>query len=352
MNSDLNFEILKLESNRKQLAEKITDLHFSNHPELEKRYGEKGRLHCYEDALYHINYLIESLRVESPDMFEHYLEWSYQMLIARDIPKEDLLHNLEYFLAAIDHILPNSDLSISKEYINRGQYYLKNLRPKKKHHLTPENPLYQEAKEYLNLLLNNKRRQAGELIDELVKQNVSVSDIYEHIFQATQYEIGVLWQRNEISVAHEHYCTAATQLIMSRLYPLIFSNQKKGHRMVACSVSNELHEIGIRMIADFFEMDGWDTYYMGSNMPDNHLIQAIQENRANLLAISVTLPIHLKKVTQLIKTIRNMPDMEGLTIMAGGYPFSIIPNLDQKVGADATALNARNAIQTANQLVR
>lgn len=46
-----------------------------------------------------------------------------------------------------------------------------------------------------------------------------------------------------------------------------------------------------------------------------------------------------------------MPDMHELMIMAGGYPFSIIPNLEQKIGADATAQNARIAIQTANQLV-
>ncbi|MEX0724283.1 MAG: cobalamin-dependent protein [Gracilimonas sp.] len=351
MNSDLNFEILQLESNREKLAEEITELHFKNNPELEKRYGDKGRDYCYEDALYHLNYLIESLRVESTEMFNHYLEWAYHMLKARDIPKKDLVHNLEYMEQAFKQVFKNADMSLSLTYVQAGKKHLQDLKPVKKYHLKPENLLYNEAKEYLDLLLDSKRQQAAELIDELVKKDVPVKDIYEHIFQATQYEIGALWQRNEITVAHEHYCTAATQLIMSRLYPLVFSNQKKGSRMVACSVSNELHEIGIRMIADFFEMDGWDTYYMGSNMPDNHLIQSIKENRANLLAISVTLPIHIKKVTSLIEQIRNMPDMDHVKIMAGGYPFSIIPDLQSRIGADATAMNARLAIETANQLV-
>jgi len=351
MNSDLKFEILQLESNREKLAEEITDLHFKSNPGLETRYGEKGRDYCYEDALYHLNYLIESLRVESPDMFNHYLEWAWHMLKARDIPKEDLLHNLDYMQETIKQVLENADMEISIKYIRNGKHYLANLKPADKHHLNPGQPLYEEANEYLDLLLDSKRQQAGELIDELVKRDVPVKDIYEHIFQATQYEVGALWQRNEITVAHEHYCTAATQLIMSRLYPLIFSTPKKGHRMVACSVSSELHEIGIRMVADFFEMDGWDTYYMGSNMPDNHLIQSIKEHRAQLLAISVTLPIHIQKVTSLIEKIRNMPDMDDLKIMAGGYPFSIIPDLQNRMGADATAPNARKAIETANQLV-
>ena len=38
-------------------------------------------------------------------------------------------------------------------------------------------------------------------------------------FEPVQHEIGRLWQINHISVAHEHYCTSVTQMIMSELYP-------------------------------------------------------------------------------------------------------------------------------------
>ncbi|MDZ7689585.1 MAG: cobalamin-dependent protein [Balneolaceae bacterium] len=237
------------------------------------------------------------------------------------------------------------------DYLESGQTHLDNLEPQHQSYLRPENPLHEEAREYLSLLLNGRRQEAAELIDKLVEREVPISDIYEHIFQATQYEVGVLWQRNEITVAHEHYCTAATQLIMSRLYPLVFSGQKKDARLVACSVSEELHEIGIRMVSDFFEMDGWDTYYMGSNMPDRHLLQSIREHEADLLAISVTLPLHIGKVEQLIQDIRSKSEFDHLKIMAGGYPFTIIEDLEKRIGADATARTARQAVQKANTMV-
>ena len=35
-------------------------------------------------------------------------------------------------------------------------------------------------------------------------------------------------QTARISVAQEHYCTASAQLIMSQLYPRIFSTRKNG----------------------------------------------------------------------------------------------------------------------------
>ena len=42
--------------------------------------------------------------------------------------------------------------------------------------------------------------------------------------------------------------------------------------MVATCIGGELHEIGIRMVADFFEMEGWDTYYLGANTPADAVV--------------------------------------------------------------------------------
>ena len=74
---------------------------------------------------------------------------------------------------------------------------------------------------------------------------------------------------NLLSVAQEHYCTAATQLVMSQLYPRIFSTERRGRTLVAARVADDLHEIGLRMVADFFEMEGWDTFYVGATFVVN-----------------------------------------------------------------------------------
>jgi hypothetical protein len=36
---------------------------------------------------------------------------------------------------------------------------------------------------------------------------------------------------------------------------------------VAACVSGELHEIGVRMLCDLLEMEGWNTIYLGANVP-------------------------------------------------------------------------------------
>ncbi|MDZ7755428.1 B12-binding domain-containing protein [Rhodohalobacter sp.] len=351
MNNPKELFIRKLQSKKDELAVKITELHFKHHPELDKKYGEQGREKCREDAVYHLNYLIEALQIDSPELFHHYLEWAYNMLEARNIPIDDLVENIRYIRDVISGEFSADEAKMAISFLESGAEHLEKLEPEKESFLLPDQPLSNEALQYLNFLLSGNRDQAAQIIDQLVEKGTPVVDIYEHIFQATQYEVGALWQRNEITVAHEHYCTAATQLIMSRLYPQIFSGEKNGLKLIACSVASELHEIGIRMVSDFFEMDGWDTYYMGSNMPEAHLLESLREHDANLLAISVTLPIHISRVESIIRNVRDLPEFKDLKIMAGGYPFGIVPNLTEKVGADATAINARQAISKANAMV-
>jgi methanogenic corrinoid protein MtbC1 len=86
-------------------------------------------------------------------------------------------------------------------------------------------------------------------------------------------------------------------------------------------------------------------------MPDNHLITSIKENDPDVLAISVTIPLHISKAKKLIGKLREDPELEGLKIIVGGYPFKIVPDLWKKIGADASPGSATDAIETANKLI-
>ncbi|MDP1792909.1 MAG: cobalamin-dependent protein, partial [Acidimicrobiales bacterium] len=200
-------------------------------------------------------------------------------------------------------------------------------------------------------LLRGDRPTASRLVLEAVAAGTPVRDVYLHVFQPSQYEIGRLWQTNRISVAQEHYCTAATQLVMSQLYEHVFSTVKNGRTMVATSVEGNLHELGIRMVADFFEMDGWDTYYLGANTPHDAVIAGVIERGAEVLAVSATLPTQVDSVHELIGAVRDEPACQDVRILVGGNPFSRDPELWRHVGANGSAVSALGAISLALELV-
>jgi methanogenic corrinoid protein MtbC1 len=209
-------------------------------------------------------------------------------------------------------------------------------------------PLAGEAKLFLDCLLRIDKDGASQIITKTIERGTNIKDIYISLFQASQYEIGRLWETNKINVAQEHYCTAVTQVIMSQLYPTIFKHKKNGRRLVATCVNGELHEMGIRMVADIFEIEGWDTYYLGANTPIKSILESLSQFKAQLICISAT--INVNGVSELIAEIRKSADAAGIKILVGGRLFNTAPELWRKIGADGYAKDALEAVSIANQM--
>ena len=339
-------------THRDALAEAIIDRQYTVQPELGVRYGEQGRVKCVQDARYHLDYLAQAIEVGSPTLFTAYIGWAKVMLAGRGIPPEDLALHLESMREVLAEALPNDAMQdVVRETIRIGLGQLAQLPSTLPTCIAAQEPLAALTRDYLGALLRGERQRASRLILAAVNKGVRVKDIYLQVFQRAQHEIGRLWQMNQLTVAQEHYCTAATQLIMAQLYPSIFATPKIERRLVATCVNGELHEIGVRMVADLFEMDGWDTFYLGANMPAGSIIQMIAQQQAHVLGISATITTNVGAVASLIGAVRASEVGRHTKILVGGSPFNTDPNLWHTVGADAYASDAEQAIAAAHGLL-
>lgn len=342
----------KLNEQREQIAAKITQRHYELHPELIERYGAIGRKRCTEDANFHLAYLSEAIESESAKLFDDYIAWAKVMLAGRGIPAEDLANNLSIIRDLLVEELPLELQNLPVTYINGTLTQLLVQPDKLPSYLGSDKPLSELAEKFIYALLRGERQVASKLILAAVEAGISIKKIYLNVFQRSQYEIGRLWQMNQISVAEEHYCTAATQSIMSQLYPYVFAGERNGLTMVSTCVAGDLHEIGVRMVSDFFEMGGWDTFYLGANTPTLSILKILGDRQADLLAISATISFHVRSVADLIKMVRSHSEFEHVKIMVGGYPFNIDKSLWQKIDADGCAHNADDAIEIGNRLMQ
>ncbi|HWQ21051.1 MAG TPA: cobalamin-dependent protein [Methanotrichaceae archaeon] len=336
---------------RRSLAESIVSRQYELQPELWNRFGEAGWHKSVRDAEYHLSYLAEALSASDPLLFADYIAWAKVLFAGLKFPDDALKATLECTGSALKGSLPGNMWPIVEEYIMAGIDQLDQAPAVLPTFMDDDAPLADLAREYLRALLNGERRAASDLIMDAVEGGTSIKDIYIHVFQRSQHEVGRLWQTNQLSVAQEHYCTAATQLIMSQLYPLIFATDRIGRRLVATCVGGELHEIGIRMVADFFELAGWDTYYVGANMPAESILKALSDRHADVLAISATMTFHISKVADLISRVRSSAGLKDVKILVGGYPFNASPDLWHKIGADGYARDASEAVAVASRLL-
>jgi methylmalonyl-CoA mutase cobalamin-binding domain/chain len=332
------------------LAEALVTRQYERQPDIWRPFGDAGRAKSLRDAQYHLSYLSAALNAGDLALFTNYVAWAKALFHGLGFPEQVLGVTLESARYALQRLLPSEMASIAGEFIQAGLDRMDTAPNVPPSFIDDNAPLAELAGEYLHALLKGERYVASHLVLEAVQQGTSVKDIYLHVFQPAQHELGRLWQTGQISVAQEHYCTAATQLVMSQLYPTIFAGDKIGRRLVATCVGGELHEIGMRMVADFFEMEGWDTYYIGANAPTESILRTLQERQVDVLGVSVTMTFHVSAVEKLIARVR-ASGAGRLKIIVGGYPFNIAPELWRQTGADGWAHDAQQAIAIAGRLV-
>lgn len=341
---------LSLRKNAQRLSAMIMDEQYRRNPFLKKIYTEQMEARALEDVVYHLKYLSIAMENESPKTFLEYMKWAKVLMWGLDIPDEHMVENL----VVIKHVLTEEfhDIPASRwePYIDAAIQGYPKMNTSLPPFINDSTRIGELAKRYLDLLLSGERKLANELISDLVKEGWDMKDIYMGIFQTSQLEVGRLWQTNSISVSQEHYITSSTQLIMSQLYPYIFSTEKKGLSMVGACVGDELHEMGIRMVTDIFELEGWDTYFLGANTPIGSLITTLEERKPELLALSVTLTTNMTQVSEIIDIIRNNERLSEIKIMVGGFPFNIETELWKKVGSDGYASNAVEAVKKAEEI--
>jgi len=297
----------------------------------------------------HLDHLAQAVDLSRQELFTGHVAWARATLGWRDTPCEVLAAELEGLQRAIEVQLPQKAARTTGPCVGTALDLLPQMSRDIPRVARRRDRYARETRCYVEALLAGQRRAAVDRILRLVREGAPVPDVYLQVLQPAQHEIGRLWQRNAIHPAAEHYGTAATQLVMSLLYPRIFSSCRSGRTFVATAVQGELHELGARMTCDVFEMAGWDTVYLGADLPPESLLEVLAERRPDVFGISATLVPQLERVAELVRRVRRsgIP----VRILVGGHAFDAAPDLWREVGADAWAPDAESAVQEAHRLL-
>lgn len=199
-------------------------------------------------------------------------------------------------------------------------------------------------------LLAGNRTGAQRLLVAGAEAGTDVRDLYLHVLQPAQREVGSRWHRGEISVAEEHYCTAATAGVMAQLQPYFQCTPRNGRRLLAACVAGDLHTIGLQMVADFLEYEGWDVSYLGASNPLDSIRRMIADQGVDLVLTAASMPHHVPLLRELVAALRRDPATKHVRVVVGGRPFVYDADLWERTGADAWAASAAEAVRVVRGL--
>jgi len=335
-----------LREHQAQLAQYVTDKQLAK-----LNFSPAQRQASLRDANYNIQYLADAIELESALAFRGYILWLRDILKSYGLPGTVLTGHLSLLRESISALCDKEQQQLINTFIEEGLTAIYSTSTvSARSHIEDCGAHAALAKHYLQALLEARKEIAVRLImDALNNNTISIKELYIDVFTNVLYEIGRLWQTRKISVAQEHYASAVTQYIISLAYDRVFSSGSKSHRMIGVCIGDELHEIGIRMVCDTFELSGWDSHYLGANVPTESIISEVGRIKPHVLAISATLIGRISLCTETISALKTK--YPSLVILVGGGVFSFDPELWRQTGAHGYSKDAVGAVALANQLV-
>jgi MerR family transcriptional regulator, light-induced transcriptional regulator len=204
---------------------------------------------------------------------------------------------------------------------------------------------------YVAFQLAGERSAARALIlQEGLATGLSPAELYASVLAPAQYQVGELWQHNQISIAREHLATAVTEAVMGNVVASASPEQDTGLRVVVACVEGELHQIGARMVADLLELDGFGVRFLGADVPTSSLLAIVAEESAELLVLSAAMPERLAQLRAAVVRARQMY-AERLRIYVGGQIMDWAAEFVSALEVDLATRDARETLAGARRLV-
>ncbi|HUW71523.1 MAG TPA: cobalamin-dependent protein [bacterium] len=324
---------------------------FELKPDLKVRFDARGLRLAKEDMAYHIRNFAAIAFAHDGNFLVDYLSWLRVLFDGFGFSNDMVTLSFRCAGQAAARYLSRKDAAVFEDVVQRAIFEYGRSEPASNRYLKEGLPESGMARSYLQALIEGRRDLAQAIVDAEVRKGTSIKALYLDLFQPTQRELGRLWHLKKISVAQEHFATAATQYIMSTLYPLLIARPRpNGKRMIAACAQGELHEIGLRMVADFFEADGWDTRFFGANLPVAALVQEVDRLKPDMIALSASMLTNVRWVASAVRAIKSDGKARS-PVIVGGIPFNVSPDLWKDVGADASAGDCQTALETGDRLI-
>jgi methanogenic corrinoid protein MtbC1 len=156
-------------------------------------------------------------------------------------------------------------------------------------HDSPEIQAFTRA--YAAALLAGDEIAAEQVIREAIDAELSTAQVDDEIIAPSLWLIGELWERGEISIAHEHLATEISMRVLAlQREARRVAGSRGGHEVMLAAPPGELHTVALRMVANLLREAGYQVRMLGADVPPADLAALAERHRPDVICMSSTMP--------------------------------------------------------------
>ncbi len=334
-----------------EAVQAVTDRYYTTFPSLLVQFGERGRLATREDLGYHLEFLQPVIELGALDPFVDYLRWTKSLLTSRNIPTSYLPLALDWFAEFFSTRLPAEEAAIVVAALEAGKSALQAVNGHNAAYLRGMPQPWEACDAFEPELLAGQHKKAWAIYQESIEASHDVVETSLHLVQPALYRIGQKWQENRISVSREHLATAIAQSILARGFSRAQPAPPRHGRVVLACVAGNNHSLGLTMVADALELEGWEVLNLGANNPTESIVTLVGETGPKLVGLSVSLPQHFAAARETIQRLTAQGGEGRPGIMLGGVAINQFAPLARLLGADAGPTDAKATVEFAHNML-
>jgi len=333
------------------VTDEVMASYFRTQPQLMDSFDETSIAATRRDTRRHIDQIVLALRVGEPALFDDYLGWAEALFAGLGMPLVWLTGSVAEVASASEKIL-GSDAAPVRTLVDAALAALPSRSLAPAPSVAASGHLPALAVHYIVAAAGGR---AVEAVDAILAELDAGCDprlLFTEVLAPAQAEIGRLWQTGAITVAQEHYATAIAQTAARAIMARAPRETATGMRVLVAAVGDELHDMGARMVSDFFELAGWESVFIGANTPATEVARHARVVGADIVALSSTFAAGVPAVEEAVRAIgAEYAGGQRIPVIVGGRAFSIAPGLWERVGADGWAPDAAGGVRVAGGLV-
>jgi methanogenic corrinoid protein MtbC1 len=209
-----------------------------------------------------------------------------------------------------------------------------------------------EVVQFTELVLTH-HEPALTILRQLAERGATAHELCLDLLAPTARRLGEMWNTDCCDFTDVTIALGRLQLMLRELAAHMVSTPIEGvpiRRALLLAVAGDQHTFGLAMVRDFFRAAGWR---VATDAPEDldALKALVRAEAFDVVGFTVGSERHTEQLAAAVHALRKHSRNPHVTVLVGGPLLLERPDLAAQVGADATALDARQAILEAERQV-